>query len=119
MLARVKIFSHVGPEDLLVHVPGHHGGGGEHGGVGGRHNGGANGPQPEEGHPGRCQVLQAVGKNVGVLFLRRHVAQPRGLPVGGLGYPAKQHRRHRHQQGDGAAAVGVPAGALGALAVGT
>ena len=72
-------------EGELIDVSSEHGAGGEDGGVCGGHDGGGHGPEPEEGHPGRAQVLQHDGQDHVRLVpvLRRDGSVRRLVPVCG------------------------------------
>ena len=61
-------------EDLLIKVPGDHGGRREHGGVGGGHDGSGDGAEPEEGNSLGGEVLQGQGQH--------HLGE--GIKLGGL-----------------------------------
>ena len=61
-------------EDLLIKVPGDHGGRREHGGVSGGHDGSGDGAEPEEGNSLGGEVLQGQGQH--------HLGE--GIKLGGL-----------------------------------
>ena len=107
----------LGPDDLLVEVPGDHGAGAQHGGVRAGHDGGTDGSQTKESHSLRCEILERERQNnLGAVTTWGRPIVVSQLPVGRLGDGSEEDGGSGHDESDDATSVWEELGSLCCLA---